>query len=109
MADALAKVAGYYRTNQPEIATRVLEARKRTGSAVARSAASLDAGLVDAVLEAVTSAYDPEYGGGGDPPQLPPNPPPPPLPQQTSPPPPPHAPPQAAPPPGAKAGRRPAP
>jgi uncharacterized protein YyaL (SSP411 family) len=71
MADALAKVAGYYRTNQPEIATRVLEARKRTGSAVARSAASLDAGLVDSVLEAVTSAYDPEYGGFGNAPKFP--------------------------------------
>src|SRR5260370_5692623 len=71
MADALAKVADYYRANQPEIATRVLEARKRTGSAVARSAASLDAGLVDAVLEAVTSAYDPEYGGVRNAPPIP--------------------------------------
>jgi len=49
MADALTKIAAYYRTNQPEIATRVLEARKRTGSAVARSAASLDGDLLDSV------------------------------------------------------------
>ncbi len=71
MADALAKVAGYYRTNQPEIAARVLEARKRTGSAVARSAAPLDGGLVDSVLEAVTSAYDRRYGGFGNAPKFP--------------------------------------
>jgi hypothetical protein len=71
MADALTKVAGYYRTNQADIATRVLEARKRTGSAVARSAASLDAGLVDGVLDAVTAAYDPEYGGFGNAPKFP--------------------------------------
>jgi uncharacterized protein YyaL (SSP411 family) len=71
MADALTKVAGYYRTNQAEIATRVLEARKRTGSAVARSAASLDDALVGAVLEAVTSAYDPLYGGFGSAPKFP--------------------------------------
>jgi uncharacterized protein YyaL (SSP411 family) len=71
MADALTKIATYYRTNQPEIATRVLEARKRSGSAVARSAASLDQGLVDSVLEAVTAAYDPEYGGFGSAPKFP--------------------------------------
>ena len=71
MADALTKIAGYYRTNQPEIATRVLEARKRSGSAVARSAASLDGGLIDLVLEAVTAAYDAEYGGFGNAPKFP--------------------------------------
>jgi uncharacterized protein YyaL (SSP411 family) len=71
MADALTKVAGYYRTNQPEIASRALEARKRTGSAVARSAGSLDDGIVDSLLEAVTSAYDPEYGGFGNAPKFP--------------------------------------
>ncbi len=71
MADALTKIATYYRTNQPEIATRVLEARKRTGSAVARSAASLDDELVDSVLAAVTAAYDPEYGGFGSAPKFP--------------------------------------
>src|SRR5260370_11391627 len=59
IADALAKVAGYYRTNQPEIATRVLEARKRTGSAVARTPASLDADLVDPFLQPLTSPSDP--------------------------------------------------
>src|SRR6202790_3498064 len=71
MADALTKIASYYRTNQPEIATRVLEARKRTGSAVARSAASLDGELGDSVLQAVTAAYDPEYGGFGNAPKFP--------------------------------------
>jgi uncharacterized protein len=71
MADALARIAGYYRTNQPEIATRVLEARKRSGSAPARSAGTLDDGLVDSVLEAVSAAYDPEYGGFGNAPKFP--------------------------------------
>jgi uncharacterized protein YyaL (SSP411 family) len=71
MADALSKIASYYRDNQPEIATRVLEARRRSGSAVARSAGSLDDGLVDSILEAVTSAYDAEYGGFGNAPKFP--------------------------------------
>jgi uncharacterized protein YyaL (SSP411 family) len=71
MADALTKVAGYYRTNQPEIASRALEARKRAGSAVARSAGSLGEGIVDTVLGAVAAAYDPEYGGFGNAPKFP--------------------------------------
>jgi len=71
MADALTKISSYYRTNQPEIATKVLEARKRAGSAIARSAASLDNRLVDSVLEAVTAAYDPDYGGFGNAPKFP--------------------------------------
>jgi uncharacterized protein len=71
MADALTRVAGYYKTNQPEIASRVLEARKRAASGVARSAGSLDDGIVDSILEAVTNAYDPEYGGFGNAPKFP--------------------------------------
>ncbi len=71
MADALSKISAYYRANQPEIATRVLEARKRSGSAVARGAGQLDGGLVDSILEAVTAAYDPEYGGFGNAPKFP--------------------------------------
>jgi len=71
MADALSKISAYYRANQPEIAMRVLEARKRAGSAIARSAGSLDAGLIDTVLQAVTSSYDPEYGGFGGAPKFP--------------------------------------
>src|SRR5713101_7658900 len=71
MADALARVAGYYRTNQPEIANRVLEGRKRAGSGVARSAGTLADGIVDEVVEAVKNAYDPEYGGFGSAPKFP--------------------------------------
>ena len=71
MADALARIASYYRTDQAEIATRVLEARKRAGAGVARSAGALDAGMVDSILEAVTATYDPEYGGFGNAPKFP--------------------------------------
>jgi uncharacterized protein YyaL (SSP411 family) len=71
MADALTRIAGYYRTNQPEIASRALEARKRAASGVSRSAGSLDDGIVDSVLEAVKNAYDPEYGGFGNAPKFP--------------------------------------
>jgi hypothetical protein len=71
MADALVRVAGYYRTHQPEIAGRVLEARKRAGSGVAQSAGELEAGIVDSVLEAVKNAYDSEYGGFGNAPKFP--------------------------------------
>jgi uncharacterized protein len=71
MADALARVAGYYRTHQPEIAGRVLEARKRAGSGAALSAGELDEGLVDSILESVRNSYDPEYGGFGSAPKFP--------------------------------------
>jgi uncharacterized protein YyaL (SSP411 family) len=71
MASALVRISDYYRGNQPEIATRVLEGRKRAASGVARSAGSLDSKLVDEVLGAVRNAYDPEYGGFGVAPKFP--------------------------------------
>jgi uncharacterized protein len=71
MVDALMRVSSYYRTNQPEIASRALEARKRTGSSTARSAGELDDTLVDSILEAVTNAYDRQYGGFGNAPKFP--------------------------------------
>ena len=71
MANALGRIADYYRNNQADIAGRVLEARKRASSTVARSAGSLDPGLVDSVLDAVKAAYDPEYGGFGGAPKFP--------------------------------------
>src|SRR5579864_978184 len=71
MADALARVAAYYHANQAEIASKALEGRKRAATGVSRSAGELDAASVDAVLEAVTSAYDPRYGGFGSAPKFP--------------------------------------
>src|SRR5579859_5411835 len=71
MADALTRIASYYRTNQAEIATRVLKARTRSDTVVARSASEIDADAVDGILEAVTSAYDAEYGGFGGAPKFP--------------------------------------
>jgi uncharacterized protein len=71
MASALVRIADYYRANQAEIASRVLEARKRAASGVARSAGRLEPGLVDLVLDSVRSSYDPEYGGFGGAPKFP--------------------------------------
>jgi uncharacterized protein YyaL (SSP411 family) len=71
MAGALGQVASYYRTHRPEIATKALEGRKRAGAAAARSAGELEAPAVDAVLQAVRSAYDPGYGGFGTAPKFP--------------------------------------
>jgi uncharacterized protein len=71
MASALVRIADYYRGNQAEISTRVLEARKRAASGVARSAGELEPGLVGEILDAVKSAYDPEYGGFGNAPKFP--------------------------------------
>jgi uncharacterized protein YyaL (SSP411 family) len=71
MADSLSRVASYYRTHQPEIASRVLEARKRAGSGAALSAGQLGEGMVDSILGAVKNAYDPEYGGFGNAPKFP--------------------------------------
>jgi uncharacterized protein YyaL (SSP411 family) len=71
MRQALVTISSYYRTHKPEIAARVLEGKKRTGTAVASSAASIDASLVDAILRAVEAAYDPTYGGFGTAPKFP--------------------------------------
>src|SRR5260370_10154871 len=71
MADALARVATYYKANRPEIANRVLEGRKRASSGVARGAGTLADGIVDEVVGAVKNAYDPEYGGFGSAPKFP--------------------------------------
>ncbi|TMD50780.1 MAG: thioredoxin domain-containing protein [Chloroflexi bacterium] len=71
MASSLIRVADYYRANQTDIASRVLEARKRAASGVARSVGELEPGLVDTILDAVKSAYDPEYGGFGNAPKFP--------------------------------------
>ena len=71
MTDALMRIADYYRSSQPEIASRVLDARKRAASGVARSAGELEPGLVDVILDSVRSAYDPEYGGFGNAPKFP--------------------------------------
>ena len=71
MASALMRIADYYRSNQAEIASRVLEARKRAASGVARSAGELEPRLVDEILEAVKNAHDPVYGGFGSAPKFP--------------------------------------
>jgi uncharacterized protein YyaL (SSP411 family) len=71
MASALLRIASYHHENRPEIATRVLEARKRAAGGVARSAGELEPMLVDMVLEAVKNAYDTEYGGFGGSPKFP--------------------------------------
>src|SRR5437899_4139389 len=70
MASSLISVADYYRANQTDIASRVLEARKRAASGVAGSAGELEPGLVDVILASVPSAYDPEYGGFGNAPKF---------------------------------------
>ena len=71
MAGALRRIASYYRTNRPEIASKLLEARKRSGGISARSAGELDRSLVDSILNAVRSSYDEEYGGFGSAPKFP--------------------------------------
>ena len=71
MVSALSRVATYYRLNQAEIASRVLDARKRASGGVARSAGELDAALVGAVLQAVERSYDSSYGGFGTAPKFP--------------------------------------
>jgi uncharacterized protein YyaL (SSP411 family) len=71
MTGALGRVASYYRTHRPEIATKALEGRKRAGAIASRSAGQLEPPAVDAVLQAVRSSYDPEYGGFGSAPKFP--------------------------------------
>jgi hypothetical protein len=71
MADALIRIAAYYSSHQPEIASSALESRKRAAGGITRSAGELDDGLVDSILEAVINAYDPEYGGFGNAPKFP--------------------------------------
>ncbi|HEY2599594.1 MAG TPA: DUF255 domain-containing protein [Candidatus Dormibacteraeota bacterium] len=71
MADALIRIAAYYGSHQAEIAGSALESRKRAASGIARNAGELDDGIVDSILDAVTNAYDPEYGGFGNAPKFP--------------------------------------
>ncbi|HET7418943.1 MAG TPA: DUF255 domain-containing protein [Candidatus Dormibacteraeota bacterium] len=71
MASTLLRVASYHHQNRTEIATRVLEARKRAAGGVARTAGELDPALVDSLVEAVKNAYDAEYGGFGGAPKFP--------------------------------------
>ena len=71
MVDALARVSNYYRTHQAEIASKVLEGKKRGSSAIARSAGTLDDTAVDSIVEATKNAYDAEYGGFGSAPKFP--------------------------------------
>jgi uncharacterized protein len=71
MVDSLMRISTYYSSHQPEIAGRALESRKRAASGIARSAGKLDEGIVHSILEAVTNAYDPEYGGFGNAPKFP--------------------------------------
>ena len=71
MADALTRVASYYRTRKPEIVAAVLEGRRRAGATVAASAGRLDPGLVDRILGSVETAYDQQYGGFGNAPKFP--------------------------------------
>ena len=71
MLGTLQRVAGLYKTRKPEIATQVLESRKRASTVIAASAGSLDPRLVDAVLAAVENAYDRTYGGFGGSPKFP--------------------------------------
>ena len=71
MADALARVAGYYHAHQAEIASKALEGRKRAAMGVSRSAGELNYTSVGEILDAVTSAYDPMYGGFGSAPKFP--------------------------------------
>jgi uncharacterized protein YyaL (SSP411 family) len=71
MADALAKVASYYRTNKPDVVAKVLEGRKRASSHAAAVAGSLEPGLVDRILGNAEAAYDRIYGGFGNAPKFP--------------------------------------
>jgi uncharacterized protein len=71
MAGALDQIASYYRAHKAEIATKVLEGRKRAGSIAARAAGEIDHTLVDDVLGAVENSYDAEYGGFGTAPKFP--------------------------------------
>jgi uncharacterized protein len=71
MADALSKVAAYYRTNKPEVVARVLEGRKRAATTVAASAGSAEPSLIDRLLGNVEAAYDREHGGFGTAPKFP--------------------------------------
>lgn len=71
MLSALRQVATVYRTQRAEVAARVLETRKRTGSLIAAQAGSLQPELVETVLRAVENSYDAEYGGFGGAPKFP--------------------------------------
>ncbi len=71
MVGALGQVQRLYHSRKAEIVAKSLEGRSRAAGALASSAGSLDPGVVDVVLSAVETAYDPVHGGFGGAPKFP--------------------------------------
>ncbi len=71
MRRALAEVSGFYAEHKDEIAERARELRDRRVAYTPALREELNASMVAQVVEGITEAYDPEYGGFGDAPKFP--------------------------------------
>ncbi len=70
MLGALDQIANFYKENRAHIAERAAELRKES-SAERPAAGELRETMISRVLEEISGAYDPEYGGFGSEPKFP--------------------------------------
>jgi uncharacterized protein YyaL (SSP411 family) len=71
MRRALDEIADFYRENKAEIVERAAEVRAMRVSYEPSNPSVLADAMVDGIVDALTSAYDEEYGGFGDAPKFP--------------------------------------
>jgi len=72
MREHLPRIAGEYNSGRDEIARKVKDLRQRRASAAAAAQpAALAAAIFDNVLRAVSTSYDPLFGGFGEAPKFP--------------------------------------
>ncbi len=71
MREYLPRIAGQYSSSRDEIARMAQELRERRAAAAATQPASLSRDIFDNVLRAVSTSYDPLFGGFGDAPKFP--------------------------------------
>jgi uncharacterized protein len=71
MRRALEEVSGFYAEHKDEIAERGREISGRSVAYTPAGREDLTVSMVEQVVEGITAAYDPEYGGFGDAPKFP--------------------------------------
>jgi uncharacterized protein YyaL (SSP411 family) len=71
MREHLPRIAVQYKSDRDEITRKAQELRERRAAATATHPAALSATVFDDVLRAVSTSYDPLFGGFGDAPKFP--------------------------------------
>lgn len=71
MREHLPRIASQYNTSRDEITLKAQELRQQRAAVAATQRAALSPSIFDNVLRAVSSSYDPVFGGFGDAPKFP--------------------------------------